>query len=131
GRPGECAAFVTEQLAFDQILRNGGAVDRDKRLRGTRAVLMNAARDELLAGSAFPRDKHGDIAERDLADRLENLLHRLGTADDPLAEIVAVDHGLRPPGRMQTAPRFQPALGKLLNLAHVKRLHDVVKGAKL
>ena len=42
-RTGERAALVAEQLRFQQLLRNRRGVDRDERLRGTRAVTMQRA----------------------------------------------------------------------------------------
>src|SRR2546422_11770383 len=45
----EGALLVPEQLALEQVLGNGGAVDRDERPRGLRAVLMDGACHDLLA----------------------------------------------------------------------------------
>src|ERR1043166_2095095 len=43
-RAGERAALVAEQLGFEKILRNRGAVDRDERLARRRARVVDAAR---------------------------------------------------------------------------------------
>ena len=53
GGVGERAALVTEQLGFDQGVRERGAVDRHERLRPALAPLVDRARDQLLAGSAL------------------------------------------------------------------------------
>ena len=37
-RAGEGASFITEQFAFDQVIRYGSAVDDNERLTGTLAV---------------------------------------------------------------------------------------------
>ena len=56
--PGERALVVAEQLGLDQLLGDRGAVDLDERLARARAVPMDGARDQLLAGSRFPGDEH-------------------------------------------------------------------------
>ena len=48
-RPGEGPLFVTEKLAFEQILRNRRAVDRQKALVAPRAVVVDGS-----ATSSFP-----------------------------------------------------------------------------
>ena len=45
-----------------------------------RAQIVQRARHQFLAGSAFAGDQHGDIGGRDLLDQPENLPHRSGTA---------------------------------------------------
>jgi hypothetical protein len=49
----EAAAFVAEDLAFDQLRREGPAVHRDERSVAARAVRVQALGGELLAGAAF------------------------------------------------------------------------------
>jgi putative protease len=49
GGPGEGTSLVAEQLALDELLRNGGAVDLDERRLGTLAVLVQRASDKLHA----------------------------------------------------------------------------------
>src|SRR5207244_10341740 len=49
GGASERSLFVAEQLAFQQIFRNRGAVDRQERLGAAPAVMVNRARDQLLA----------------------------------------------------------------------------------
>src|SRR5262249_49320102 len=44
-RAGEATAVVAEQLAFDKLLGNGGAVGFDERLFGARTQRMNGVRD--------------------------------------------------------------------------------------
>jgi hypothetical protein len=73
--PGEGALLVAEELALDQVVGNGRAVDRDEGLAGPVAVLPDRARHQLLAGAALAGDHDGDVARRDLADDLEDLLH--------------------------------------------------------
>src|SRR5205085_2426222 len=68
-----------------QRFREGRAIHRDERLRGTRPALMERARDELLAGSALALDEHGRFARGEGLDAVEQPRHRRRTADDRLA----------------------------------------------
>ena len=62
GGTGESARLVTEQLAFDQSLRNGSTVHRDEGLIRAVAGVMNGARAITLAGARFTQQQHRDIA---------------------------------------------------------------------
>src|ERR1700722_6271684 len=50
---GKRAAFVSEQLTFQQIIRDRAAVDGDKWLLGARPKVMHRLRQRFLAGAAF------------------------------------------------------------------------------
>ena len=50
-RTGERAALVAEQFAFQQVTRYRRHVERDERRFGTRAVLVQRARDDFLAAA--------------------------------------------------------------------------------
>ena len=50
-RAGEGAALMAEQLRFDQVARDRRHVDGDERPVAPLAVVMQRARDELLAGA--------------------------------------------------------------------------------
>src|SRR5207253_3832887 len=79
---GEGALFVAEQLAFEQVLRDGSAIEGQERRLGSRAVLVDGAGDQLLAGAARTGDQHWDILSRDAADGLVDLAHGRAGADD-------------------------------------------------
>jgi hypothetical protein len=51
-RPGEGTLLVPEQLGFEQVLRDGGAVKEEKRCLGPGAVLVDGAGDQFLGGAA-------------------------------------------------------------------------------
>ncbi len=87
-RAGEGALLVAEQLGFEQVLRDRGAVDRDE--GGARAVRapMHIARDHLLAGAGFAGDQDRRIARRDLQREFHHVRHGL-VAIDQLAGVVA------------------------------------------
>src|SRR3989475_9133630 len=69
----EGALLVPEQLALEQVLGNGGAVDRDERPRGLRAVMMDGAGHDLLARPRLALDEHGRLARRDARHELVDL----------------------------------------------------------
>ena len=89
-RAGEGAAHVAEQLALQQVLRDGAAVDGDERPLGARRAAVELARDQLLAGAGLAGDEHGDVGRRDLLQLAEDLLHARRRADD-LAEADLLD----------------------------------------
>jgi hypothetical protein len=88
-RPGEGPALVAEELGLHQVAGDRPAVHPDEGLVLARAVLVEGARDELLARARLARDEHrrGGVGHL-LQDRVD-LLHRRVGADDlvaPLAE---------------------------------------------
>ncbi|MGB7296048.1 MAG: hypothetical protein WBC70_10705 [Candidatus Aminicenantales bacterium] len=85
GGPGERALFVAEKLAFDQFLRDGRAVDLDKRFFGSHAVAVNGPGDELLPGAAFPVDENRGVSRGCLEEVLPELLHQGVLADELIA----------------------------------------------
>src|SRR6266481_198197 len=68
--PGESAAFMSEQLAFEQCLGEGGTIDCYHRPRGTRTAPMNRPRDQFLARASLARNKNGSIGRCNLRDLL-------------------------------------------------------------
>ena len=81
-RAGERSPLVPEQLALDQFPRQTGAMHCHQRLPRPRAELMNRPGDQLLAGAAFSGHEHRRLRRRDLAHRLQHLLHGRRFADD-------------------------------------------------
>ena len=60
-RSSECTLLVAEQLRFEQVFRNRGAIDRDEGPLGARAEHVKRARKELLARAAFSLDEDGRV----------------------------------------------------------------------
>src|SRR6185436_17268063 len=58
GGAGEGPLLVPEERALDQALRHRGAVHRDEGRLSTRALLMDRARDQLLARPRFSLEQH-------------------------------------------------------------------------
>ena len=78
---GEGPALVSEQLALDQRLRNGGAVDRHERMAMARALLMYRARHQLLAGAVLSRDQQAAARGTGRRDQPAKPLHARRGAD--------------------------------------------------
>ncbi len=101
-RAGECAFFMAEDLALDQRLGNGRAVDGNKGVGLARAQVVERARHQFLAGAAFAGDEDGDVGGGDLLDETEDFAHGAGTAD----------HGAEDAGFAEAAARhFKLDLG--------------------
>jgi hypothetical protein len=108
----EGALLVAEELALDQVVGDGGAVDGDERLGGPVAVLPDRAGDQLLARAALARDHDRDVARRHLADDLEDLLHDRRRADDALLVVLGVDRRLVVADRPQVGVGLERVLGE-------------------
>ena len=123
---------MAEEFGLDEVLRDGRAVDREERALGAERMLVDAARDEFLARAAFAGDEYGSIARGDLADRLQDFLHRFGAADDAFLVVGRIDErarGLR--GGREVAARGEGLVDERDELRLVERLHDVVVRAEL
>ena len=81
-RTGEGALLVTEQLALQQRLGNGGAVDPD--VGGLAAFTQGVQRagDQFLARAALAEDEHRGMGGRDGLNQLAQFTHLGRVADD-------------------------------------------------
>src|SRR5262249_54559261 len=78
---GESPTLMAEELVLEQILRQGGAVDRHGTMLRARGQLMDRARNELLAGTGLAEDQHIRIGRCHGLDEREDLAHRVALAD--------------------------------------------------
>jgi hypothetical protein len=83
-RAGEGSLLVTEQLRLQEVLGEGGAVDRHERVRGPRAVGVDGPRDELLARAGLAGDQDVGLRARRLLHQLEYARHRRAGPDQAL-----------------------------------------------
>src|SRR5258706_4183383 len=93
-RTGECAAFVTEELALEKPVRQGRAVDADHRLAGAGAALVQIVRDALLAGPRLSRDENAGVGRGNLVQVEPQLLDLDALADEIR---MAASHDWPPP----------------------------------
>jgi hypothetical protein len=124
-RAGEGAALVAEELALEQVLRDGRGVDGDERAARRAGCACAGARDELLARARLSGDEHRDDALAQAADGAEHVLHRGGLAEH-------FGHV----GRARVAHVLAQALvdrtaDQLDRPRHVERLGQVLEGAAL
>ena len=120
---GERALLVAEELGLEKLGGNGGRVQGDERLRLARRVLVQRARDELLAGAGFTRDEHRDARARQATDGAEHLLHRW-RATEQLWNLWNSDW-LRRAARLHT----RRAAHEIHGLVDVERLRQIFEGA--
>src|SRR5579863_7058645 len=87
-RAGEAAFAVPEQLRFDQLFGNCGAIHFDEGHGGSRTTGVKRARDELFARTAFAIDEDAAVGRRGQRDLLAQGLHRNADAENlvPLLE---------------------------------------------
>ena len=85
---------MAEQLAFEQGLRERGAVDRHERSLRSQRVRMNRACYELLTRSALAGDQNRCVGRCDSNDSSEDIPNLRGIADD-VAEVVPLMKILR------------------------------------
>src|SRR4051794_33281652 len=86
---GKSTLFITKELTFDQSIRQGGAVDDDKRLRAPIAVVMDCPRDQFLARTALPLNEHRAFFGRYHADGLENIDDLFRFTDDVIDPVLS------------------------------------------
>ena len=72
---GEGALLVAEELALEERLGDGRAVDRDERPAPPVRQLVDAPREHLLAGAALADERDGDVFPRDGLDDLIEATH--------------------------------------------------------
>src|SRR5262249_51122685 len=80
--PGERPLDVAEQLALEQALAQGAAVDPDVRAVGAGAELVDGAGDDLLARPGFAHEEDAGPARRQQAGEAVRLPHGRAAADD-------------------------------------------------
>ena len=105
------AALVTEQLVFDEVLGERGAVDGDERAFRIRAEAVQLAGDELLSRSALSHDEHGARNLGHARDRVLEPLHGRACAHERRLAVEALAHG----GDLAREPL---SLQRLLDLLH-------------
>ena len=84
---------MTEQLALEQRLGDGAAVDRDEAAAAARRRVVDRARDELLAGAGLADEEHGGGRLRGLVEQAEHLLHDRARADHRPEPVAVADLG--------------------------------------
>ena len=130
-RPGEGALLVAEDLALEQRLRNGGAVDGDERIAMTGRQLVERARRQLLAGAALAREQDGRGRGRRQLEQAEHLPHDRARPH----ELSVTPDLLQGPPEERHFPRGLRLLQRLLDqdpeAGDIERLRQVIVGPLL
>jgi hypothetical protein len=105
---GERTSLVTKKLTFQQIQRNGSAIQLYERTPASRAEVVNCARDQLFAGASLSLDKNRGTCRRHPFDLFKHRFQSKAFAYDLLksAPIVYVFTG---PGHSEGFHRKSPA----------------------
>ena len=127
---GEGALGVAEELALQQVLGYGAAVDRDESSVGAQALLVDRTRDHALAGAAFATDQHRAVGRCHLGDQAVEHPHQrrhrgarvVAPADDQLAQRFVLAAQAAHVGNLHQALR---------QFVRAHRLDHVVEGAGL
>ena len=113
---GERALDVAEELGLEQRLGQRAAVDRHERPIRSVAVLMDGARDELLARAALADDEHRRIGRGGVRDLLVDAGHRRRAPEQRRRHGVADHHrGWRRPARACSARSTRVLSSPMLN----------------
>jgi hypothetical protein len=120
---GERALLVSEQLGFEQLRRNRRRVERDEWLALPRAVLVQRAGHQLLAGARFAGDEYRHARTRETSDRAKHLLHRRRLAQQ-LGDLRRLRRRILAAARGLTRTAHQ-----LDGLVDVERLRQILEGA--
>ena len=78
---------MTEQLRFDQVLRNRGAVNLDEPLARPKTVLVDRARDQFLPDPALTQQEHRRVGGGRSANGLGDLPERWALPDHLVANV--------------------------------------------
>ena len=69
---------MAEQFVFDQMVRQGAAIDRDERLVGALALVVDGAGSQFLAAAGFAADEYGGVIAGNLVDCRQHVLKNPG-----------------------------------------------------
>ena len=94
----ERSAPVAEQLAFEKLVGQRRAVLDDERLVPAKAVVVESAGDQLLAGSGLARDQDRDVVRRDPPHAGADFVHGARrVADDTVVALIGLAKPWRRP----------------------------------
>ena len=89
-RPRERTLEVAEQLALEERLGEGAAIDGHEWTVGPAARRVDGAGDQLLPGARLALDEHRARRRGDARDNPVHIEHALGGADHPVRRVLAL-----------------------------------------
>ena len=127
---GEGALGVAEEFAFDQLGRDGGAVDRHEGALGAQAHLVQGAGRDFLADAGFAEDQHRGRQRGDAADQCAEVLDGGGAPDQPVHAAGQVGHlAAQHVVFGGQAGALEAALQGVEELVEAEGLEDEIRGA--
>ena len=108
--PGEGPHFMAEELAFEQVPRQGAAVDRHERLVAAAAGLVDNPGQEFLTRARFSVNEHVGVVFGHLLDGAHDVFHVLGD-HDVFLEQVGLDLVVQDDGSLRRHYRSFPFSG--------------------
>ena len=120
---------MAEQLAFDERFGQGAAIDRHERLAGPRALVVDGAGDQLLAGAGFAQDEHGGLRWGDFGDQRADALHAGRGADQPRRAFDALQPALQRAVLLRELALFLHAAQQRFDLDQLAGLGEIVERA--
>ena len=127
----ERAFFVAEQFAFEKGGGERRAVHRHERAGRPRGQLVDRVGDEFLARAARAFHEDRRLRRRNLADRVEQRLHRRRGAHDALHAVALVEAAPEVPVFALEVPRLEGLREHHVELVEVDRLREEVLRAEL
>jgi len=85
GAAGACAVAVAEELGFDEVFRDSGAVELDEDAVAAEGLGVHGAGDELFAGAGLAEDEDAAVGGGHQLDLLAQGLDGDGVAGDVVA----------------------------------------------
>src|SRR5579862_2552280 len=80
--PGECALFMSKQLALQQSCGNRGAIQCHERMAAALANAMNGTCQQTFSGPRFSHDHHRSVAWRNDGNLVQHSLQASAIAND-------------------------------------------------
>ena len=99
---------MTEQLALQQLVGDGGAVDGGEAPLGPRAHAVHRAGQDLLAGPALAGDEHGGVVAGHPARDVQQIAHRLALRHHQILDHAGAQRGAE---RLDLLAQLLPLLG--------------------
>ena len=127
--PGKRPLAVTEQLAFDQVLRQGAAVDRHQRHLRPQTLIVQRPGDQFFAGARLTDDEHGGIGRGHLGDEAAHQLHPRRVADQLGGAFEAMEPLFQGPILVRQLALLRHPVQHRLQVGQLAGLGQVVEGA--
>ena len=126
-RAGKSPFFMTKQLAFQQVFRDGAAIDGDKGAVLARAATVNGQRGHFLSRAAFSQNQYRHRRGRHLSNRRKHFLHQRAGAEHAL-EGVAAQTQLHFPVLLFQPGDVEGPFEHRLEFLHLNRLAEKIVG---